>query len=211
MKAKILYQIITMLKSTEDELRLEVFDNKVFIKVICDVEYIIQIIDDNFEFDDGTYTIMYSNILRILQNSTNDMTIQMTGTQYGLAINLNSKSRNIFFDCPCIFSTDSNNYDIDEESMFTLNLVEFKQSCKSMCNSSDKYKLRLYDNGLAISTMDATLSQIIQIGEMEGEFVDKVITNAVLQRLLRIPNGELSIGLYGLTIVSENSVIFIHF
>jgi hypothetical protein len=184
MKAKIFYNVINMLKSTTDELVIHSGDtNTIYIE--SDISYTIVFKNEDIILEQGSYTIVYSNLLRLLR-SGNDTTFAMNGDSDGLEIILSKSGKTSFIDCPYVYSNIYKEFASIDISCMNVGIVDFKQTCKTLCNSCDSYMFTFYPQGFSISTIDSVLNQTILFGTKDIIYQEKIMSNAVIQRLSRI-------------------------
>ena len=212
MKAKQFFSIISMLKSTDDELTIDAIDGIVWIEVESDVRYLIKIRDE-FNVENGSYKLLYSMLLKLLRNCSSDMNIQLNGNDSSFVIKIGNENKSSFFNCPFVYSVGVVNHDIIEQNSFAVNTSDFKQSCKALCNSSEEYIFSIFKNGITFSPVQATLHQLIQLGDAEEEGFEKTISNTIIQRLSRIAsiNSKLYICIDGIYLLNDNVSIYIQF
>ena len=188
MKAKLFSSIINIVKNTVDEIIFNVCNNQIFILINTnEMVFNIELTDEEFTLEDGKYTIVYQTLQKMCKNVRSDSTIKITNNL--LLFQITNGFRTVVYECPCTFEDEyvpSQRLKNDLQYL-SMKTIELKDICKSLVNTTERFKIKQFENGIIVSTIDSVLNQSVIIGVVEKECIHtNVIPNIVLQRLLRV-------------------------
>ena len=204
--------IINLFKGSISELVLTPIDTNVIIinqksDFINDLQFFFKITSSH-NLRNKSYTILISSIYSIIKNVSKASIIHFEDNGTNMIVNISSDLNDIF-KLPLIVSDPSLIDDIlrdDDEPLYTIKSSLFNRITKNLCNTSQKYHIPVFMDGVSFSNIESIIPRTLTVGSTtrDTSIDDYIITNTTLQRLTRFGILTKTIGI-GSSLISGES------
>ena len=203
--------IINLFKGSISELVLTPIDTNVIIinqksDFINDLQFFFKITSSH-NLRNKSYTILISSIYSIIKNVSKASIIHFEDNGTNMIVNISSDLNDIF-KLPLIVSDPSLIDDIlrDDEPLYTIKSSLFNRITKNLCNTSQKYHISVFMDGVSFSNIESIIPRTLTVGSTTSDtsIDDYIITNSTLQRLTRFGILTKTIGI-GSSLISGES------